>query len=540
MQEQPSKPVSQIRTLAVKMTHVGQVRDHNEDSVAIKIPSNEILQAKGSLNLVTDGMGGHQAGEVASQRAAEVVIEEYYADPNTDIAASLSRAMRRANSTVYEMAQSNLQRAGMGTTAVAAAVRGSEVHIANVGDSRAYVMRKGELIQITKDHSFVQDQIDANILTPETARTHPKRNVITRALGHKAQVDVDTFEGQLAPGELLLLCSDGLSGTLDDNDMLAILSHVPPQEAIMRLMNEANLRGGPDNVSAVIVQALPYDPALPAAIEVTPGVKPTPAMTEKPPAVAPARTKGGRGRFVVLGVAALVLLASLMAGAFLIFGGSDDDQAPTLTLVSPLTPDAGTTPTVVPPSSTPVGTPEETDSASTSPGTPGEPDVTSTPSGAPGQSDSAPTTTVAQSIPSTSTALPSSSEPEPSQTPSPQAVAPELVTPEQGRDSQNPITFRWRGPLQVGQAFQVTARHVDSGATVQSDLLRDLTWIKDLPAQRHGEWRWTVSLMDGSNTLSTSSEGMFWFTPFSNNGQQDTPQSATPEPNSGSSRMPRV
>jgi serine/threonine protein phosphatase PrpC len=445
MQEQTGMPTSHIRTIAVKLTHLGQVRDHNEDSVAIEIPENEALQAKGSLNLVADGMGGHQAGEVASQRAAEVIFKEYYDDPSTDVAASLSRALRRANTAVYEMGQSDLQRAGMGTTAVAAVVRGSEVHIASVGDSRAYVLRKGELIQITKDHSFVQEQIDANILTPEAARVHPKRNVITRALGHKPQVDVDTFEGKLATGDLLLLCSDGLSGILNDNEMLAILSQYPPQEAIMHLINEANLRGGPDNISALLVQALSYDPALPAALEVAPGVQPTTAVVARQPPGAAARPKRGRGRFFVVGLTVILLLAVLMAGSFLIFGGKDG-QHPTSTLVPTLT-QATTAMPALEPTSTPVGTPGETS-------------TTSMPVGTPGESSAVPTSTAPESMLPTSTSIPPPTSTPTVPSASCQPAPPDaLLAPPPG--ATFPVgsseTFQWEGgQLCENQVWQVT------------------------------------------------------------------------------------
>ncbi len=527
-QGQPSRPAPQIRTIAVKMTHIGQTRDQNEDFVAIEIPGDETLRAKGSLNLVADGMGGYQAGEVASQRAAEVAIQEYYADPNPDIAASLSRALHLANSAVYEMAQFDLQRAGMGTTAVAAVVRGSEVHIANVGDSRAYLLRKGQLTQITKDHSFVQEQIDAKILTPEAARTHPKRNVITRALGHKPQVEVDTFEGQLAASDLLLLCSDGLSGTLNDSEMAAILSQYTPQEAIIHLINEANLRGGPDNISAVLVKALPYDTTLPAAIEVTPGVRPTPVVVSKRPSGAPVRPKRGRRRLVFLGLAVILLLAVLIAGSFVVLGGKDDDQAPTFTLLPPLGPTATITPTLLTPSSTPLGTLGDIDATSTS---------VSTPAG----TNALPTATLPDTLLPTSTTAPTSvptSTAESPQGETPQAASLQLVNPAQGREYKNPITFQWHGPLGVRQSYQVTALHATSGYQVQSPLLKERSWTVDLPAARHGEWRWTVSVVEVGNTINTSSEGMFWFNALPGSREPSTTQETPPAPIVEPSRTP--
>jgi serine/threonine protein phosphatase PrpC len=355
MQGQETEQIQPIpvRTVAVKMTDVGRTRDHNEDCVAATIPNGETLATKGALYLVADGMGGHQAGEVASQRAAEAVVQEYYADPNTGIAASLAHALRRANTAVYQMAQFDLQRAGMGTTTVAAVVRGPEVHIANVGDSRAYLLRDGELIQITKDHSFVQEQIDANIITPEEARTHPKRNVITRALGHKPDVQVDTFKGQLVAGDILLLCSDGLSGTVTDDDIRGVLGRLPPYEAIIELIDQANRYGGPDNVSAVLVQALPLDPAYPPALEVAPGTEPEPAPIPRQPSATPKRSSSGRGWRLALGLALLLLLAGL-AAVGLSRTGDGEDAEPALTAEVTASPSATSTPDAVP-SSTPTG-----------------------------------------------------------------------------------------------------------------------------------------------------------------------------------------
>jgi serine/threonine protein phosphatase PrpC len=317
-----------IRTVASIKTDVGRSRDHNEDAVAVHIPDDpEVLEHKGALYLVADGMGGHQAGEVASQKASEVVIREYYADANTDIAESLSRAARKANAAVFQMAQENVQRKGMGTTVVAAVVRGPEVHIANVGDSRAYLLRGQDIIQVTKDHSFVQEQIDAGIVSREEARNHPQRNVITRALGHRAQIEVDTFRGELLPGDVLLLCSDGLSGPVHDDELADILHDTSPEIAVPHLIQRANELGGPDNVSAVVVKALP--PASdrpratlvpPAPVERTADAGP-PTGVEPPPKPPTPSTPAGpiitsdRRRWLLAGIGglALLLLVALVA-----------------------------------------------------------------------------------------------------------------------------------------------------------------------------------------------------------------------------------
>jgi serine/threonine protein phosphatase PrpC len=261
-----------LRTVAATLTDTGRTRDHNEDYTKIYIPSDpQVLTTKGALYLVADGLGGHQAGEVASQRASETLIAEYYADEQSDIAASLTQALHNTNTDVYTLAQAKQQRRGMGTTMVAAVVHGREIYLANVGDSRAYLFREGDLRQCTKDHSLVQAQIDAGMLSSEEARHHPQRNVITRSIGHAPQVEVDIFEGQLWPGDILLLCSDGLSGPVQDAEITTLLETYPtPQEAVVQLVNRANERGGPDNISVLLVQVLPYTPDQPIATEVEP------------------------------------------------------------------------------------------------------------------------------------------------------------------------------------------------------------------------------------------------------------------------------
>ncbi len=261
-----------LRTIAVTLTDTGRTRDHNEDFTKVHIPSDlEVLKTKGALYLVADGLGGHQAGEVASQRASETLVSEYYADEQSDITTSLKQALYNANKTVYTLAQAQEQRRGMGTTMVAAVVRGKEVYLANVGDSRAYLFREGKLSQCTKDHSLVQAQIDAGMLTPEEAHMHPQRNVITRSIGHAPHVDVDIFEEQLKPGDILLLCSDGLSNPVRNKEIAALLAAYPqPQEAVVQLVNRANERGGPDNISVLLVQIFSYNPNQPVAIEVEP------------------------------------------------------------------------------------------------------------------------------------------------------------------------------------------------------------------------------------------------------------------------------
>jgi serine/threonine protein phosphatase PrpC len=352
---QSGTPASPIRTKAVKLTDVGQIRSRNQDFVAIEIPSGETLWTKGALYLVADGMGGYQAGEVASQKAGQALIDEYYADPKTDVAASLDQAVQRANAAVYHMAQSDLKLVGMGTTVVAAVVRGDRVHVANVGDSRAYLWRGKTIEQITKDHSFVQEQVDADILTPEAARTHPQRNIITRALGHQLEIIVDVFETQLAPGDVLLLCSDGLNGPVRDEEMADILRRHPLPQAVVHLIEMANRRGGPDNISAVLVQALRPDPAQQTAVQIKPGdptlaTAPTrPLTAPRPPS--PTAPPGRQRRSFAWGIFGGIALATtiLVLISLYVLNGYDDQQpTPTPSPTLPPTTASTSEPAIVP------------------------------------------------------------------------------------------------------------------------------------------------------------------------------------------------
>jgi serine/threonine protein phosphatase PrpC len=237
-----------------QLTDVGRTRPHNEDYVSHFVPTDpEQPSAKGSIFLVADGMGGHQAGEVASRQAVDMVIQQYYSDTEHDIGSSLVRAFRAANRAIHEQAQSDPSRAGMGTTLVAAVILGRKVYVANVGDSRAYIINRGGIDQITVDHSWVEEQMQAGLLTAEQARRHPQRNLVTRALGSRPSVEVDLFEGLIGEHDTLLLCSDGLTTHLEDWELEAAVRQHPPQEAAQFLIDTANKRGGGDNISVLIV-----------------------------------------------------------------------------------------------------------------------------------------------------------------------------------------------------------------------------------------------------------------------------------------------
>jgi PPM family protein phosphatase len=222
-------------------TDVGRQRHTNEDNFYDQPP----------LFAVADGMGGAQAGEVAS----EMAISEFVTDRDADASAEkqLEQIALAANRKIWEMAQSDSRHAGMGTTLTAAMVDGQQVAVGHVGDSRLYLFRDGQIERMTRDHSLVEEFVRQGKLTPEQAEKHPQRSVITRALGPENSVEVDTFRIPARDGDVFLLCSDGLSGMVSDDDMQAILeAGAPLDEAAKTLVEAANDNGGRDNITAVL------------------------------------------------------------------------------------------------------------------------------------------------------------------------------------------------------------------------------------------------------------------------------------------------
>ena len=245
----------QLRLDVAQLTDVGRKREHNEDNMAYVIPKDlQVMATKGALFIVADGMGGHAAGEVASEIAVDTVSNAYYQSDGDDVALSLLQAIRRANAAIHQRAAENMLRSGMGTTCVAAVLRGNMAYIANVGDSRAYLVRNGQVKQISQDHSWVYEQVRAGLLTEDQARTHAQRNVITRSLGTQIEVEVDVFQEQMQEGDTLVLCSDGLSGLISDEELRRIVDQFVPQESVYHLVERANENGGPDNITAIVVR----------------------------------------------------------------------------------------------------------------------------------------------------------------------------------------------------------------------------------------------------------------------------------------------
>jgi protein phosphatase len=240
------------------LTDPGVQRENNEDyyyTVTQDTLAPELAAQKGYLYFVADGVGGHQGGEVASQMTAQIVSQYYYQDPNPDVGASLQNAVAEANRQIYHQGISTPEQYGMGTTFSGVVIRGDQAFVANVGDSRTYLIRGGQIQQLSTDHTWVQDRVRAGVLTPQEAAKHPQKNVITRSLGGELQVNVDVFPFQpVAQGDVFLMCSDGLTDLVSDQEIAAVVTQNRDlDQAARQLVDMAKQRGAPDNVTVVIV-----------------------------------------------------------------------------------------------------------------------------------------------------------------------------------------------------------------------------------------------------------------------------------------------
>ncbi len=246
-----------MQLAAAARTDVGMVRAGNEDSFFADATPQR------GLFVVADGMGGHAAGEVASAMAVDIVrrdLSELHA--LSDAAEPrLADALKAANHSIFLRTVTEIDKQGMGTTASVLLIADGRYLIGQVGDSRVYLLREGKLQQLTKDHSYVQEQVDAGFLTPEQARNHPYSNVITRCVGAGESVEPDTYHGVVSPGDVFLVASDGLTGMVDDRRLGYLLSlPLEPRKIVDALIKEANARGGLDNITAIVVRIQRLDP----------------------------------------------------------------------------------------------------------------------------------------------------------------------------------------------------------------------------------------------------------------------------------------
>ena len=242
------------------LTDVGQVRTVDEDSILAADLSFGVNSesSKFLLLAVADGMGGHAKGEEASKIALNAIASAVIPDllNNTPFTKILEKGIQNANQDILDYTAENPEASGMGTTSVCAVVKDNQIHLANVGDSRAYRVSDDEICRVTKDHSYVQALIDEGDITEEQAREHPRKNEITRAVGIMPSIEVDTMKLTLDSDESLLLCCDGVIAHLSDDDIHKIIRDSPdPQTACQEIVDMANERGGSDNISLIILSS---------------------------------------------------------------------------------------------------------------------------------------------------------------------------------------------------------------------------------------------------------------------------------------------
>jgi protein phosphatase len=291
-----------VRLVVGAATDVGRVREGNEDAYLVD-------DAMG-LVAVADGMGGHRGGEVASATALEALRAAISAGR------PLREAVEDANRAVFDKAQTDESLRGMGTTITAATLAaGGTLLIGHVGDSRAYLLRDGELRQVTTDHSLVEELVRDGRLTPDEAAVHPQRSIITRALGVDSSVEVDVYPVELQPGDVLLFCSDGLTGMLQSDLIAAELRREDdPARAATKLVDAANASGGEDNITVVVVSVTDEEPERTA---IAPVVLPEPTPSDEIPTVEtkPPKQRGRRFGKVLLWVLPVVLVLGIAVAA---------------------------------------------------------------------------------------------------------------------------------------------------------------------------------------------------------------------------------
>lgn len=309
-----------LKANAAYATDTGRLRSQNQD--AAQIAQNE--RTGWPIFVVADGMGGHAAGEVAARLAVQALIEvtadpDGPADPDERLVAAIQEAARRIQAAIAE----NAAQSGMGTTCLVALLAGPRLHLGHIGDSRAYHYRDQHLEQLTSDHSWVNEQVRAGLLDPAEAARHPMRHVITRALG-PAPTEPDLIHRDLQPGDWLLLCTDGLTGLVDDQTIaneLAVADH--PEAAARRLVDLANQAGGPDNITVLLVRLEMVDPA------------PRPVITAPAEHTRPPLNKRMIG-LVILAIA--LVLGIIAATALFLRPANRDEPVPATPLATPFSP----------------------------------------------------------------------------------------------------------------------------------------------------------------------------------------------------------
>ena len=241
-------------TVAAK-TDLGRVRENNEDKLEFFLPTtDDELASRGMIFIVCDGMGGHEAGQIASELACKTFIDVYRNHPSESPEEAARSAVLSANRFVLDVSRAVPNRKGMGTTLSALLIIQDKAVIAQVGDSRVYRLRDGEFMQMTNDHTWVEETIAMGTMTREEAEAHPYKHVLTRAIGTEQDVKVDIFSEDVEEGDVYLICSDGLTGHVSDDEMRRGLSELGPAEAAWELVGKALVGGGRDNTTVIIVR----------------------------------------------------------------------------------------------------------------------------------------------------------------------------------------------------------------------------------------------------------------------------------------------
>jgi PPM family protein phosphatase len=258
-----------LRVSVAARTDPGCQREQNEDAIAWVIPERDTPQAgKGTIVVIADGMGGELAGEAASEAAVSAITQRYYEEDRP-----LPEIVREAGNSIFELSQTSANLTGMGTTCVALTIGNGQAFAAHVGDSRLYLIRAGQIYQMTEDHSLVFDMVKAGLLTREQARNHEDRNVISRALGTKKDVEVAVWDLPLPvkAGDQFVLSTDGLHDLVEDAEILSIVGSSMPAEACEQLVELAKMRGGSDNITVAVVMVenrnLPCETRIPERSE---------------------------------------------------------------------------------------------------------------------------------------------------------------------------------------------------------------------------------------------------------------------------------
>jgi serine/threonine protein phosphatase PrpC len=236
-------------------TDIGMKRKTNQDSICLS-PENNFFA-------VADGMGGHNGGDIASQMSVKLLPEFLVENKNLPTPERVGQAIKTVNRSIYDHAAENPELKGMGTTITSIAIEGGELHLGNVGDSRTYLISRQKLYQLSKDHSLVQEKLNVGIYDREQAKNDPQKNVLIRTVGYEQDVDVDLYKYKIQYNDLFLLCSDGLSGKVHDQDIIQIVNtNIPdPLQATKddldrtakQLIDQANANGGQDNISVILV-----------------------------------------------------------------------------------------------------------------------------------------------------------------------------------------------------------------------------------------------------------------------------------------------